>query len=56
MAFFLLICGAFLVFIGVILGLEAITTTTGVELVMCGFMSLICIVGGLMFIALLGEM
>jgi len=55
MALFMILCGAFLVICGVMIGVEAFTTTTGIDLLMWGFTSAITIIGGLMFFAILGE-
>lgn len=55
MALFMIVCGVFLIICGVLIGVEAFTTTTGIDLLMWGFTSVITIIGGLMCIAILGE-
>lgn len=55
-ALLMIVCGAFMVFLGLAIGFEAYTTTYGTELVMWGFTSVVCIISGLIFMALTAEM
>jgi hypothetical protein len=55
MALLMIGVGAFMIFFGVMCGVE-VTATYGAEAVVMGFMSFLCIISGLMCFAMLKEL